>query len=101
RSSPSCAWPAGPKPSSPRAKPGSAGADAMNRRTTLATYGLLGALAVVGIVGMWLSDSDVETRALLIFVVDGLALAVAGAVLVQRSPGRATGGALLVAGCLL
>ncbi|MFL6099965.1 MAG: sensor histidine kinase [Actinomycetales bacterium] len=73
----------------------------MTRRATLATYGLLGALAVVGTVGMWLSDSDVETRALLIFVVDGLALAVAGAVLAQRSPAHSSGYALLAAGFLL
>lgn len=64
-------------------------------------YGALAVLAAVGVVGMWFTDTSTQTRALLIFVVDGLALAVAGAVLVQRPPNRLTGSALLAAAALL
>lgn len=70
-------------------------------RTTLAAYGVVGALTLVGFVGLWLRQDPVDVRLIVTFLVDGLGFAAAGVSLLSRREGRDCSWATLAAGLLL
>jgi signal transduction histidine kinase len=73
----------------------------MTRRAVFAAYGVVAVLTAIGLVGLWRSEDQIDTRLLLTFLVVGLGLSLSGGTVLTHGVARTSPSALLAAGLAL